>query len=105
MESADLCEICGRRDCDEWNCTRWSDDGEFIVSVAGHLLINSAMVQSTIDDAVKAIRLNTDHEWATFAESGTAGPSWEYCTRCGRKKEDLELPIAGTYLPCKGFVG
>ncbi len=126
----DLCERCGRVDCTEWRCAvddeprdaaaadeasrgAWQDAWEQTIACAIYGLfqgnscvseIRPSAVQSTIDDAVKAIMTNKEHSWATQPATESEG-SFDYCTRCGRKKADLGLPIENTYIDCKGFVG
>ena len=61
------------------------------------------MPTSTLDIDVRTILANKDHSFALFVAPGSE-PNWEYCQRCGRKKEDLKL-LDGKYLDCRGFVG
>ena len=61
-------------------------------------------MRSTLDADVAKIISNKDHTFVTFIAPGSE-PNWEYCSRCGSKKDDLKINDGANYLPCKGFVG
>jgi hypothetical protein len=54
--------------------------------------------QPVFDSDVAKIVANKTHVWETI-------DSKEYCTRCGRAKDDVKLPgEAYQYFPCRGFM-
>jgi hypothetical protein len=60
-------------------------------------------MKSTLDgDVAKAIA-DKDHQWATFVAPANE-PNWDYCTRCGQKRDAVKND-AGSYYPCRGFIG
>ncbi len=58
---------------------------------------------SILDAEVAKTLANKEHQWKTFTAPGLE-PNWDYCERCGRKREDLKPPDGGTYFPCRGFI-